>query len=59
MAPGRGSHVAISPKHCIIAKTAIPVKVYPKRTERGPARVRADPIPKNKPVPMVPPKAMN
>jgi hypothetical protein len=51
--------VAISPKHCIIAKMAIPVKVYPKRTERGPARVRADPIPKNKPVPMVPPKAMN
>ncbi len=59
IAPGKGSHVAISPKHCIIANTAKPVKVYPKRTERGPARVRAEPIPKNRPVPIVPPRAIN
>jgi len=59
MLPGNGNHVAISPKHCIIAKMAIPVKVYPRMTERGPACVRAPPIPKNRPVPIVPPRAMN
>ena len=53
------NQVAISPKHIIIPKIAMPVKEYPKRTERGPARVKALPIPRNKPVPMVPPNAMN
>lgn len=38
---------------------AIPVKLYPSSKLRGPPCVWARPIPKNKPVPMVPPRAMN
>lgn len=42
-----------------MAKMAMPVKVYPNNTDKGPARVKAVPIPKNRPVPIVPPRAMN
>lgn len=37
----------------------IPVPAYPIKTETGPDVVKAPPIPTNKPVPMVPPSAMN
>ena len=37
----------------------MPVNEYPRSTDRGPARVKALPIPRNKPVPMVPPRAIN
>src|SRR5690606_19789089 len=42
----------------IMKKAMIPAKAYPRMTE-GPANIAARPIPKNKPVPMAPPKAIN
>ena len=42
-----------------MAKTATPVKVYPSKTLRGPAWLNARPIPRNRPVPIVPPRAIN
>lgn len=59
IAPGRGSQVVISPRACIIIQMKTPVMVYPRKIDKGPARVKADPIPKKRPVPMVPPSAIN
>lgn len=46
-------------RDCIIANRTRPVIEYPRRIDRGPDAARAFPIPMKRPVPMVPPSAMN
>lgn len=51
-------YVAISPKQTITDHKIDPTKMYEIKHAAGPALTSAVPVPKKKPVPMVPPMAM-
>lgn len=55
----RHRHTEQRSRQLTMPQTATPVKEYPIRSDRGPACVRARPMPKKRPVPIVPPRAMN
>ncbi len=51
-------YVAISPMHTITDHNMVPTNMYDMRHPAGPALTSAVPVPRKKPVPMVPPMAM-
>jgi hypothetical protein len=56
--PATGIKAAISPKLNIVRKTMAPTIRYAIRTDAGPPVARDFPVPRNRPVPIVPPMAI-
>jgi hypothetical protein len=56
--PATGTKAAISPRASIVMKTIAPTMAYDISIDAGPPVARLFPVPKNRPVPMVPPIAI-